>query len=96
MRSECAPAMQVGFSSCEGQHQRQQQRLRLRCATRRSSQERLHSAGHGLTSWNVGLRGLLPCHPPAVPAGNWEEFQALTEAAEVLFDAGQTDVYTLK
>jgi len=31
-----------------------------------------------------------------VPAGNWEEFQALTEAAEVLFDAGQTDVYTLK
>ncbi|KAI7837589.1 hypothetical protein COHA_008602 [Chlorella ohadii] len=32
----------------------------------------------------------------AVPAGNWEEFQALTEAAEVLFDAGQTDVYTLK
>jgi CD2 antigen cytoplasmic tail-binding protein 2 len=32
----------------------------------------------------------------AVPAGNWEEFRALTEAAEVLFDAGRTDVYTLK
>ncbi|KAL4447596.1 hypothetical protein ABPG75_004815 [Micractinium tetrahymenae] len=30
----------------------------------------------------------------AVPPGNHEEFEALTEAAEVLFDHGQTDVYS--
>lgn len=37
-----------------------------------------------------------PPATPAVPAGNWGEFRALTEAAEVLFDAGQTDVYSLR